>query len=137
MSRDTTTGAQFEEKVTLKNRHPNGIDLSKGKLYKYLKSKNINWQNILSRKLLPDEAYFDGDTLYIYEKKYQQVEGSADEKLQTCGFKIYEFKKIAKLLGAKKVKYTYILSDWFKQSKYKDVLVYINDTPGCWYEFEN
>ena len=137
MSRDTTTGAQFEGKVILKNGHPNGIDLSKGKLYKYLKSKNINWQNILSRKLLPDEAYFDGDTLYIYEKKYQQVEGSADEKLQTCGFKIYEFKKIAKLLGAKKVKYTYILSNWFKQSKYKDVLVYINDTPDCWYEFEN
>ena len=83
-SRNTLTGLAFEEKVSIKSK---GIDLTKHKLYKYLASIGINYEDILSRKLLPDEAYYDKDNkvLYIYEKKFQQCEGSADEKPQTCG----------------------------------------------------
>ena len=35
----------------------------------------IKWNDIISKKLLPDEAYFDENTkeLRIYEKKFQQV----------------------------------------------------------------
>ena len=98
---------------------------------------NIDWKQLLSRKLLPDEAYFNPveQIFEIFEKKFQQVEGSADEKPQTCAFKIYEFNKIGKAIGAKKITYTYILSDWFKQPKYKDMLDYIKSVDGCDYYF--
>ena len=66
MSRDTTTGLKFEEKVSLKM---NGIDLTKHNLYKYLKSLGIDYKDIISKKLLPDECYLVGDHLYVYEKK--------------------------------------------------------------------
>ena len=133
-SRDTSTGLKFEELVSVKGK---GIDLSKHNLYRFLKSKGIDWTDFLSRKLLPDEAYWDEttQTLSIFEKKYQEKEGSADEKPQTCGFKILQFKKIGNALGAKKVSYTYIFNDWFKNPKYKDMLDYINSVDGCGYIF--
>lgn len=56
-SRDTTTGLRFEEEVTI---HKEGVNLTKNALYSYLKNQKINWEDLLSRKLLPDEAYYDG-----------------------------------------------------------------------------
>lgn len=133
-TRDTTTGLLFEEKVQIKS---NGINLSKHNLYKYLKNKNINYKDYISKKLLPDEAYFDLNTkvFSIYEKKFQQVPGSADEKPQTCAFKIWEFQKIGKAMGAEIVTYTYVFNDWFKKDEYKDMLEYIKSVPGCDYFF--
>ena len=86
-TRDTSTGLNFEKKVIL---NKEGINLSKNNLYKFLKNKGIEWNKIISRKLLPDEAYYNEETKHfdIYEKKFQKTEGSADEKPQTCGFKI-------------------------------------------------
>ena len=131
-SRNTTTGLIFEEQV--KGRAI-GIEVSKHDLYRLLEKRGINWKSFLSRKLLPDECYWDEDTktLSVFEKKYQQSEGSADEKPQTCAFKIWEFSKIGKALGAEKVSYTYILSSWFAHPKYKDMLEYIKTVPGCDY----
>jgi hypothetical protein len=131
-SRDTTTGLVFEKQVKAQ---ANGIEVSKHELYRFLNRKGIEWQSFLSRKLLPDECYWDEETktLSVFEKKYQQISGSADEKLQTCAFKIWEFSKIGEALGARKVTYTYILSSWFAQPKYKDVLDYIRTVPGCDY----
>jgi hypothetical protein len=133
-TRDTTTGLLFEEKVQIKS---NGINLSKYNLYKYLKNNNINYKDYISKKLLPDEAYFDLNTkvFSIYEKKFQQVPGSADEKPQTCAFKIWEFQKIGKAIGAETVTYTYVFNDWFKKDEYKDMLEYIKSVPGCDYFF--
>lgn len=130
-SRDTTGGLAFENKVHISSV---GIDVSKSKLYTYLKQHSIKWEDLLSRKLLPDEAYIENDTLYVYEKKFQQTNGSADEKLQTCGFKLQQFRKISAALGLKQTCYTYILSDWFEQPKYRDVLEYIKSIPGCDYQ---
>lgn len=90
-SRDTTTGLNFEGKVHIQH---SGIDVSKNELYNYLKKHHIKWEDYISRKLLPDEAYIENNTLYIYEKKFQQVAGSADEKLQTCGSKFNSFVKL-------------------------------------------
>ena len=131
-SRNTTTGLVFEEQTKAR---ADGIEVSKHELYRLLDKKGIKWQNLLSRKLLPDECYWDEDTktLSVFEKKYQQSEGSADEKPQTCAFKIWEFSKIGKALGAEKVSYTYILSSWFAHPKYKDMLDYIRTVPGCDY----
>lgn len=134
-SRDTTTGLIFEKRITLNKQ---GINLTKHNLYKYLSSKNIDYTTIISKKLLPDEAYFDEETktFSIYEKKFQQTAGSADEKPQTCAFKIFQFRKIGAVIGAKKVTYTYIFNDWFKQAQYKDMLDYIKSVDGCDYLFE-
>ena len=132
-SRDTTTGAKFEEKVQI---NTTGINLTKHNLYKYMEKLGIKWNDIISKKLLPDEAYFDESTkeLKIYEKKFQQVAGSADEKPQTCAFKIYQFRKIGKAIGAEKVTYTYLLSSWFSKPEYKDMLDYIKSVDGCDYQ---
>lgn len=132
-SRDTTTGAKFEEKVQI---NTTGINLTKHNLYKYMEKLGIRWNDIISKKLLPDEAYFDESTkeLKIYEKKFQQVAGSADEKPQTCAFKIYQFRKIGKAIGAEKVTYTYLLSSWFSKPEYKDMLDYIKSVDGCDYQ---
>ena len=135
-SRDTTTGLIFEEKIHMEQI---GINITKNKLYQYLTSKNINYLDYISRKLLPDEAYYDekNKKITIYEKKYQQTEGSCDEKPQTCAFKIYEYKKLFSALGITDVTYTYIFSDWFKHPKYKDMLDYIRSVEGCNYIFAN
>ena len=73
------------------------------------------------------------NTLYVFEKKFQQTAGSADEKLQTCDFKKKQYQKMTKSLNMK-VEYTYILSDWFKQEMYADVLDYIKEMQ-CDYRF--
>lgn len=134
-SRNTTTGLVFENKVQL---NKDGINLTKHNLYRYLKEQGIDYKKIISKKLLPDEAYFNIETkeFSIYEKKYQQTPGSADEKPQTCAFKIWEYNKIGKAIGAEKVSYTYIFNDWFKKPEYKDMLEYIRSVPQCDYCFE-
>lgn len=133
-SRNTTTGLLFEEKARLQVK---GKDVTKHKLYQYLSNKGIDYKTILSKKLLPDEAYIDEDNscLRVYEKKFQQTAGSADEKPQTCAFKIFQYKKIAAALGLKNTTYTYIFNDWFKKPEYTDMLNYIKSVEGCDYFF--
>lgn len=133
-SRNTTTGLLFEERVKIQEQ---GINVTKHELYRYLKSKGIDYTTLISKKLLPDEAFVDvqNSRLIIYEKKFQQTPGSADEKPQTCAFKIWEYKKIATALGLKEVTYTYIFNDWFKRPEYKDMLEYIKTVEGCDYFF--
>lgn len=95
-------------------------------LYKFLNNHKIDWKNHLSKKLLPDNAIFVlyQNTLNIIEIKYQEVEGSVDEKLQTCDFKKKQYKKLVANLNWN-VEYIYLLNDWFKKPQYKDVLDYI------------
>ena len=156
-SRDTTTGKKFEEKIHIGGK---GIDLSQEELRYYFEKNfphllfslsHINqWKRdrekflngaevVVSKELKPDEAYFNPEelTLKIYEKKTQNGGGSADEKLQTCAFKIVEYRKIAKYLGVppENVTYTYILDEWFKDPKYKDALEFVKMTNGCDYMF--
>lgn len=154
-SRDTTTGKKFEEKIHIGGE---GIDLSGENLRKYFEKHfphllfSLSYVNsrkkdrekflngaevVVSRALKPDEAYFNPEllTLDVYEKKTQNGDGSVDEKLQTCAFKIVEYRKIAKYLGVppKNVTYTYILDEWFKNPKYKDALEFVKMTDGCDY----
>lgn len=109
----------------------------KHKLYKnLLEKKNVDYSTIISKKLLPDDSVlvFDNNTLYIIEIKFQETPGSVDEKLQTCDFKFHQYKKLLASLGIK-VKYVYILNDWFKKPEYADVLEYIHKVE-CYYFFE-
>lgn len=114
-----------------------GLLLQKHDLYrKFLEVNNIKWKSIVSKKLLPDEGYFSltTNTLVIIEKKFQQVAGSVDEKLQTCGFKKKQYEKLCNYLVDVKVEYVYVLNDWFTHPSYIDVLDYIEEV-GCRYYF--
>ena len=156
---NTITGLNFEKKVDLQKliatipgyevkKIPNKAGLGiffKGQLiarcfrkndfYKFLTESKVEWEGLISTKLLPDDALLVivRETLYIIEVKYQHGPGSVDEKLQTCDFKRKKYLKLVTPLGYK-VEYVYVLSDWFKQPKYKDVLEYIQSV-NCHYKF--
>lgn len=156
---NTQTGIHFEGKVDLLS-HLNdfvdgysckkakiGFDIlfenkivaysfKKHELYKFLETKKIDWKDILSKRLLPDDAIYviKENTLFIIEVKYQEVAGSVDEKLQTCDFKLKQYKKLFAPLNYE-VEYIYILNNWFRDKKYKDVLDYIISV-NCKYYFE-
>lgn len=139
------TGLLFEKKVSLddillknnfnisdykiyKKSELIGYSLRKNRLYKdYLTPKGIMYKNYISAKLEPDEAFLNikENKLYIIEKKYQEVSGSTDEKLQTCTYKLWEYRKLLEPLGVE-VELIYVLNDWFKADRYKDVLEYMS-----------
>jgi len=155
----TLTGLNFEEKVDFidllkrikgykiqKSKILTGFDVyfndklvgrafKKYDFYRFLEEKGINWKNIISARLLPDDALLViiRETLFIIEIKYQQSGGSVDEKLQTCDFKRKQYLRLVNSIELK-VEYVYVLSDWFKQPRYKDVLDYINSV-NCHYKF--
>jgi len=108
----------------------------KHQLYKFLESQGVDWKKILSKRLLPDDAIYviRENTINILELKYQETEGSVDEKLQTCDFKRKQYQRLFSTLNYE-VEYIYILSDWFKAEKYRDVLDYIISV-DCRYYFE-
>lgn len=122
-------GVFFEEKLVARC-------FKKHDFYKFLEESSINWKTLLSRKLLPDDAMLViiRETLFIVEVKYQQVDGSVDEKLQTCDFKRKQYVKLVSPLGLK-VEYVYVLNDWFMKPAYKDVLDYIHSV-NCHYKFD-
>lgn len=109
----------FKEKEVAKIFQQNAI-------YKYLETFEINWKELISKKLLPDDSIFvtKENTVFIIEIKHQSVEGSVDEKLQTCDFKKKQWQKILSRLNWN-VEYWYLLDKWFDIPKYKDVLDYI------------
>lgn len=110
---------------------------SKHELYKFLEKKGVKFDKIISKKILPDIAVLvlKTNTFFIFEVKYQEVEGSTDEKLQTCDFKIKQYRKLLEATLHYKVNYVYVLNDWFRGKKYKDVLEYIKSIDGCDYLF--
>ena len=85
---------------------------------------------------MPDDAIFVivNNTFFVLEMKSQTVGGSIDEKLQTCDFKIKQYRKLLSRLNVE-VKYIYILDDLFKKPEYKDVLDYVISVEGCSYYF--
>lgn len=151
---NTKTGLVFEKDTDLKqalhgierikivghdvyeNGEKVGLILQKHNLYtQLLEARGVDWRSIVSKKLLPDEAYFalKTNTVIVIEKKFQQVAGSVDEKLQTCDFKRKQYEKLLSPLNIN-VEYVYVLNDWFLDKSYKDVLNYITESQ-CHYYF--
>lgn len=150
----TLTGADFENKTSFLKRinmlskvdsktyelfikdefnfmyiNTNIFYVPKNDMYSYLYHRHgINYRKIIHKKILPDEVIINENTkqVFIFEKKFQMVGGSVDEKLQTCHFKKHHLSKLFKKINYT-VHYTYILNDWFKRVEYKDVLEYIHD----------
>lgn len=157
----TTTGAMFEQLAEIKNtlaesgytvkENDNqianvydkngdlvGYCFKKHQLYDFLNTNyGINWKEKISGKLLPDNCFFNVKTgeLFVIECKYQSGGGSVDEKPQTCGFKLRQFKKLCENTDIN-VSYSYIFNDWYHDKKYTDMLDYIKET-GCHYFFNN
>ena len=108
----------------------------KDRFYKeFLEPYEVNFKELLSKKLKPDQVVFviNTTTIYIIEIKFQRVEGSVDEKLQTCDFKKKTYQKLVSKLNMK-VEYVYVLNNWFKKEKYRDTLEYVKSV-GCHYFF--
>ncbi len=109
----------------------------KNKLYsKLLASLNVDYRKLISKRLLPDDAVLVlvNKTLFIVEQKAQHGAGSVDEKLQTCDFKLKQYKKLVEPIGLT-VRYAYVLNDWFRRKEYADTLDYIKSV-GCDYFFD-
>jgi len=108
----------------------------KHNFYHFLKHNGVNWEKIISSQLLPDNCIYVivNNTLFIIEVKNQNITGSVDEKLQTCDFKRKQYIKLLSHLNIE-VEYVYILSQWFKKNKYRDVLDYIISV-NCHYYFD-
>ena len=102
----------------------------------FLKELGIDWESCISRRLFPDDCIFvlTNNILFVIECKFQQVEGSVDEKLQTCDFKKKQYQKLLSKANID-VEYVYLLSDWFRNPRYKDVLDYVISV-NCHYYFE-
>ena len=109
----------------------------KQELYsQFLSPRGIDRKKCISSQLLPDNGIYViiNNTVFIIEVKTQNTTGSVDEKLQTCDFKKKQYQKLFFPLNIE-VQFTYILDDWFRQPKYKDVLDYIISV-GCQYYFQ-
>lgn len=151
----TQTGLHFERRIALSDAlrrkagyyivandvvyhgKPVGRLVGKGKLYTHLlEPRGVDWKTIISRRLLPDEALLveSTRTLYVIEMKFQETEGSVDEKLQTCDFKKRQYAKLVAPLGLT-CEYIYMLGRWFEKPRYRDVLEYVREV-GCDYFFE-
>ena len=134
----TKTGSASAFKV-FNNAHVElGLLLPKSYLYKhFLPPLGVKSEECISTKLLPDESFvnYETKTVYIIEKKYQACSGSVDEKPQTCGFKLREYKKLFNPINYD-VQYMYVFNEWFKHPRYKDMLEYIKEC-NCDYFFDS
>lgn len=101
----------------------------------FLETRGIDWRQHLSKQLLPDNAIhvIVNNTMFILEVKTQHTVGSVDDKLQTCDYKKKQYKKLL-FQQNMEMEYIYILDEWFRQPKYKDVLDYVISV-GCQYYF--
>ena len=101
----------------------------------FLETRGIDWRQHLSKQLLPDNAIYVivNNTMFILEIKTQHTVGSVDEKVQTYDYKKKQYQKLLFQLNME-VEYIYILDEWFRQPKYKDVLDYLISV-GCQYYF--
>jgi hypothetical protein len=147
----TTTGLAFEKQTSLADALENadftvekfkvyqatelvGELAGKGQLYRFLEARDVAWRDRISKRLLPDEAIYSllNHKLTVIEKKWQEVEGSVDEKLQTVGFKIRQYNRLLDGTGIE-FKFIYLLNDWFADPRYSDVLEYIVETGGTYH----
>jgi hypothetical protein len=101
---------------------------SKKKIYSFLDKKETIVAPPRVGKLWPDEALYiaGSDTLFIVEKKNQTVGGSTDEKIQTAVYKVYYYNMLLEGTGIK-LKFMYLLSDWFRDEKYELVIDWLAD----------
>lgn len=126
---------KFFSKIKFKNNEKVFIRTEQSNLFKYMKN-HIN-SNITPAHGCknPDECYIFNDTIFIIEKKFQQVSGSVCEKIQTPHFKKWQYERTFPNYN---VIYMYCLSDWFRENC-KSELEYLNylNIPIFWGNCKN
>ena len=108
------------------------IYLKKQQFLKYLSSAINTSIPIAHGCKQPDECYINEKTktIFIIEKKFQQISGSVCEKLQTAPVKKEHFRE---LIPAYKTEYIYCLSPWFKENcKYELIVLERAGIPLFW-----
>lgn len=103
-----------------------GRFVQKHGLINFLREQGIDYKTVWSKKNLPDEAFinFETMTIIVVEKKWQNGSGSVDEKIPGFDYKNWEYQRIVAPLGFK-VKYCYLLCDWFQRPEYQDMHTYL------------
>ena len=96
--------------------------------YRFLKqrdfAKHMHPVDPSARLFHPDGAYVKDDWVLLLECKYQSGGGSVDEKILNSPTKLEIYKRAYP--HVKDWRYTLVLSEWFRQPKYKtwiDVLL--------------
>lgn len=111
-----------------------GYSKAKHKFRKFLEASGVDL-SVNSDVMLPDDTFINirTRTVYIVEKKFQSSAGSVAEKIQTCEYKKLQYTKLISQMNYDTV-YVYILSDFFNDPKFDDVLDFII-SKGCYYFF--
>jgi hypothetical protein len=108
---------KFYQTIKFNNSDKKFIHASKSGLFKYMKSiKRMNGSIKPAHGCKsPDECFIDESTkkIFIIEKKFQSVAGSACEKIQTPDFKIWQYRR---LFPVYTIMYIYCLSSWFEHN---------------------
>lgn len=139
---NTTTGTVFEKKTDLRTAlRIAGYDLPSTMFFAQTKfcsemSRRLGYNiigSLWSKEIRPDECLIIDNHIYIVEKKFQQTQGSTDEKPCGVAFKRHQFDKLSNALGMK-ISYCYLFNDFFKHPKYKDMLDFI-EYYNCKYFF--
>ena len=96
--------------------------------FNYFKKKIPN--NGEFSKLNPDNVFYNPDTnsLQCIEVKYQNDNGSVDEKIQTGIYKVWWLKRLFHVYGKalSNISYTYMLADKIKEKKYEPIYEFYN-----------
>ncbi len=150
----TQTGAAFEKQTDLVRKLTDaGYDISGfailskgievGRVARHtnfskqiLRPFGVEWKDYISKELRPDEAVLShkAKLITIVEKKYQQGEGSVDEKIQTCHFKMRQYRRLATPMGCRiKFIYQFEKDGWFTKPRYKDVLEYVKEVGATYF----
>lgn len=114
---DTYKSIRISDEIKLRRLIKNGLNTYMRKYH----SDNIR-DDYCKKFYQPDEALIDSDKkiIWIFEKKYQRVTGSVDEKLETGAAKRWHYSE--EQFKGFSIRYAYILNDWFKQECYKHKL---------------
>lgn len=100
--------------------------VGKSAIHQFLSEKGTIHSMPRVGRLEPDDALYvhETDTLFVIEKKWQEVEGSTDEKIQTAAYKMYYYNYLLEGSGIK-LRFIYLLNDWFKREKYTLVISWL------------
>ena len=80
----------------------------------------------------PDECYINENTktIFIIEKKFQQVSGSVCEKIQSPDFKLWQYNRTFPKYN---IVYIYCLSEWFKKNCEAEIeYLFFKQIPVFW-----
>jgi len=118
---------ELDDKITIikKNKYSDIVKFN-GSEKSFTKTQQANFLKCMDDKInptikkahgckRPDECYIDEEckNIFIIEKKFQQRSGSVCEKIQTPGFKLWQY---SRLFPDYTIIYVYCLSDWFKKN---------------------